>query len=377
MRIAFYAPLKPPDHPTPSGDRRMAGLLIEAMAAGGHDVRLACRFRSREGGGDPGRQRRIAELGSRLAGRLIARYREQPSCLWPQAWFTYHLYYKAPDHLGPKLCDALGIPYIAAEASHAEKRACGPYAIGHEAAAAAIRRADALIVINDADAEGVMRIADPARCHRLLPFLGPRRPASPPRAEARAQLAKELTLPAAEPWMLAVAMMRAPDKLASYRLLAEAVTRLGDLPWRLILVGDGPERRAVEAAFAPLGQRIAFAGLRGPEEIARFHAATDLFAWPAVNEAYGMAILEAEAAGLPVVAGAVGGVPEIVADGETGLLAAPGDAAAFASALARLLRDAELRRRMGKAAARRIAERHGFDAAAARLDSILRQVAPS
>jgi glycosyltransferase involved in cell wall biosynthesis len=170
-------------------------------------------------------------------------------------------------------------------------------------------------------------------------------------------------------------MMRAPDKLASYRLLAQAMQRLSGRPWRLILVGDGPERPAVESAFAACGERVAFAGLRTPEAIARFHAAADLFVWPAVNEAYGMALLEAAAAGLPVVAGRVGGVPEIVADGETGLLVPGGDAAAFADATARLLRDAPLRRRLGRAAARRAEERHGFAAAAARLDAILRSVA--
>src|SRR5688572_28809812 len=111
MRVAFYAPLKPPDHPVPSGDRRMARLLIEGLRAGGHEVELACRFRSREGAGDRERQRRIAELGARLAEGLIRRYRRRPKERRPQAWFTYHLYYKAPDHLGPRIADALGIPY--------------------------------------------------------------------------------------------------------------------------------------------------------------------------------------------------------------------------------------------------------------------------
>jgi glycosyltransferase involved in cell wall biosynthesis len=374
MRVAFYAPLKPPDHPTPSGDRRMARLLMDALSAGGHQVSLACHFRSRDTS-DPTRQKRIAELGSHLAERLAARYRSKDADERPQVWFTYHLYYKAPDYLGPKICEALRIPYVTAEASHADKRAGTRFAIGHEAAASAIRRADALISINGADLEGVQRIADPSRCHRLLPFLDGRAPVTPSRADARAALARELNLPLDEPWILAVAMMRAPDKLASYRLLAEAVLRLRDLPWRLILVGDGPERQSVRAAFAPVASQIAFAGLRSAEEIARYHMAADIFAWPAINEAYGMALLEAQASSIPVVAGASGGVPEIVADGETGLLCAAGDAAAFASALARLLQDVDLRREMGEAAARRVGERHGFATAVARLDEILKRVA--
>ncbi|HXV24673.1 MAG TPA: glycosyltransferase family 4 protein [Alphaproteobacteria bacterium] len=353
----------------------MARLLIEAMRAGGHEVHLACRYRSREGKGDWARQLRLAELGARLAERLIARYRRRPVGERPQAWFTYHLYYKAPDHLGPRLADALGIPYLVAEASHADKRAGGPYAPGHEAAAEAIQRADALIVLNGADAEGLARLVDPMRCHRLLPFLGPEAPNPPERGKARAALARELDLPEDEVWILAVAMMRAPDKLASYLLLAEAAERLRHLRWRLILIGDGPERGAVETAFAPLGDRIAFAGLREPRDIVRFHAAADLFAWPAVNEALGMAMLEAQAAGLPVVAGRVGAVPEIVTDSRSGLLVPSGDAADFSEAMARLIEDRGLRLRLGQDAARLAAERHGFATAVQRLDAILKQAA--
>jgi glycosyltransferase involved in cell wall biosynthesis len=375
MRIAFYAPLKPPDHPTPSGDRRMARLLIAALRARGHAVELACHFRSREGNADPDRQQRLAEVGARLAEGLIRRYRRRPEDQRPEAWFTYHLYYKAPDHLGPRIADAFGIPYLIAEASHAEKRARGSYAPGHAAAAAAIARADAAIVINGADSEGLARLLPAERCHPLLPFLDAERPPAPPRPVARSALAREFGLPEEEPWILSVAMMRAPDKLASYRILAEAMQRIAGLAWRLILVGDGPERAAVEMAFAPVRERVAFAGLRTPEAIARFHAAADLFAWPAVNEAYGMALLEAAAAGLPAVAGRVGGVPEIVEDAETGLLVPGGDATAFADATARLLQDAPLRRRLGRAAARRAQERHGFAAAAQRLDAIFRSVA--
>ncbi len=371
MRIAFYAPLKPPDHPTPSGDRRMAGLLIAALRAGGHRVDLACHFRSREGAGDSRRQHRLAELGGRLAERLIRRYRSRPEHQRPQAWFTYHLYYKAPDHLGPRVADALAIPSLAAAASHAGKRALGAYAPGHDAAAAAIRRADALILLNGADAEGLLRLVGPDRCHRLLPFLEAERPPMPGRREARAALARELGLPAEACWMLSVAMMRPPDNRASNLLLPEAAARFGAGPWPLILIGEGPERPRIEAAFAPLRDRVVFAGLREPAEIARVHAAADLFLWPAVNEAFGMAILEASAAGLPVVAGAAGGVPEIVRDGRTGLLVPVGDAGAFAAAARQLIEDEGLRRSLGQAAARTVADRHGLTIAVQRLDDIL------
>ena len=85
-----------------------------------------------------------------------------------------------------------------------------------------------------------------------------------------------------------------------------------------------------------------------------------------------MALLEAQAAGLPVVAGRSGGVAAVVRDGETGLLTAPGDAAAFAAALRQLLVDADERRTLAAAARRTVAAEHGLEQAAARLDAILR-----
>ena len=73
MRVAFYAPLKPPDHPVPSGDRRMAGLLVEALTRAGHEVELASRLRSRDGAGDAAYQARLERVGAAMAERLGVR----------------------------------------------------------------------------------------------------------------------------------------------------------------------------------------------------------------------------------------------------------------------------------------------------------------
>jgi hypothetical protein len=88
--VAFYAPLKPPDHPVPSGDRRMAQALMRALAAGGHPVELASHLRSYDKAGDAMRQRRIRAVGERLAPRLLRRYRQMPPGRRPRAWLTYH-----------------------------------------------------------------------------------------------------------------------------------------------------------------------------------------------------------------------------------------------------------------------------------------------
>src|SRR5947199_10153754 len=126
MRIAFYAPLKSPTHGTPSGDRRVAGLLMDALAAAGHRAQVASTFRSYDGDGDEARQRALRAQGEAYATQLADDWRAAPAADRPQLWLTYHLYYKAPDWLGPIVSEALSIPYVIAEASYAAKRAYGP-----------------------------------------------------------------------------------------------------------------------------------------------------------------------------------------------------------------------------------------------------------
>lgn len=372
MRIAFYAPMKPPGSPVPSGDRAVARLLVRALDAAGHAPRLASRFRAWTA--DPAEQARRRAGGGRAARRLIRRYRAAAADR-PELWFTYHLYYKAPDWLGPAVADALAIPYVVAEASHAPKRASGRWAVGHAAAAAAIRRADAVIGLNPVDrARLEPLLAGAGRLHALAPFIdtAPFAAAAAARARHRARLADSLALDPGRPILLAAAMMRAGDKLASYRVLAEALARLAGEPWTLAVAGDGPARPEVEAAFAVLPPgRVRFLGRAAARALPGLYAAADLFVWPAVREAYGIALLEAQAAGLPAVAGASGGVAQIVAHGRTGLLVAEGDAGAFAEAVRTLLRAPGRRAAFAAAAHSKAGSEHGLAGASAALDRIL------
>ena len=373
MRVAFYAPLKPPDHGVPSGDRRMARLLIQALELAGHQVEVAARLRSWHGVPDAARQARIAALGEALAERLLRRYRSRPAAARPRAWLTYHLYYKAPDWIGPRVAEALGIPYLLAEASLAGKRANGLWAMGHAATQAALDRAAAVISLNPDDVEG---LPDPGRVRPLAPFLDPApfQAAAAKRSTLRAALAETHGLNPAQPWLLAVAMMRPGDKLASYRLLAEALQGLRGSAWQLLVAGDGPARAEVEAALGAVPpDRVRWLGEVTAEALPALYAACDLLVWPAIHEAYGMALLEAQAAGLPVVAGRGAGVAQLVVDGQTGRLTEAGDAAAFAQAVAGLLAAPGTRARMAAAAQARVAAEHGLSAAAARLDAVLRE----
>lgn len=124
-----------------------------------------------------------------------------------------------------------------------------------------------------------------------------------------------------------------------------------DLPQaRLLLVGDGEERPNLEAQARLLGLegRVVFAGWR--QDVHRVLRAMDLFALPSLNEGMGKALVEAMYAGLPVVATAVGGIPELVAPGHTGVLVRPRAPAELAAALASLAVDREARERLGREA---------------------------
>ncbi len=369
MRIAFYAPMKPPDHPVPSGDRRMARLLMRALRLAGHEVSLASRLRSWEGAGDRRRQARIRGTAARVADRLIARWRDAEDR--PQLWFTYHLYHKAPDWLGPPVADALDIPYVVAEASYAAKQTDGPWATGLAASIDALKRANAVLAMSAIDRQGLAAIVDPDRLCQLPPFVdtAPLAAAAARRQDHRRRWWRGEP----GPWLLTVAMMRPGDKQRSYAVLADALARLRDLDWRLAVVGDGSARTACLAGLPE--DRLRYLGERDAAALAALYAAADVLAWPAINEAYGLALLEAQAAGLAVVAGRSLGVPDVVADGVTGLLTAPGDAAAFADALRALICDPRRRREMAAAAARRAADELGLDRAADRLMRVVARAA--
>jgi len=362
VNIAFYAPLKAPDHPVPSGDRALANALLDALRLAGHRVTLASRFRSFDPSGDAQRQVRLARIGERVAQRFVARCRDANA---PRLWFTYHLHHKAPDHVGPFVTRALRIPYVVAEASIAPKQRDGAWAFGYAAAHAAIGAADTVVFVNPSDIAQVRRARGTSAPFAMLaPFIDVARFAGSAPA-SRAALNRP-------PRIVTVAMMRDGAKLASYRLLADALRRIDDIAFELTIVGDGPARAAVASAFAPLASRVTFAGALPPAAIAEALRASDLFVWPAIDEAIGLVFVEAQACGLPVVGGGSAGVAAVVEHGRTGLLTAEGDIAAFVAATRSLLTDAPLRDRFSAEAGGYVRARHDLPAAAQALDAVLR-----
>jgi sugar transferase (PEP-CTERM/EpsH1 system associated) len=145
---------------------------------------------------------------------------------------------------------------------------------------------------------------------------------------------------------------------------------------RFLWLGEGSERTALEARIRGLGLGGHIQMPGGSDQVARYLAAADLFVLPSELEAMSNAILEAMASGLPVVAHAVGGNPELVDHGHSGLLSPPGDANALAQAIGRLVRNDAERLAMGNAARARAEQIFSLDAMLVRYADLYRHAMP-
>jgi glycosyltransferase involved in cell wall biosynthesis len=342
VKVAFYAPMKPPTHAIPSGDREMARHLMKAIGAGA-DIDLVSDLRVHDSVGNATHQHDMQTLAQAEVQRLTTKLAGTDTKLW----VTYHNYYKAPDLIGPAVCRALGIPYVQIESTRARSRLNGPWGLFAAAAEVASDAADVIFYLTDLDLITLSRDrTDTQKLIHLRPFLPKDTLPSP--ADCRAGP------------MLSVGMMRPGDKLASFRIIADTLGEMiGD--WQLEIAGDGPARPEVEALMKPFAPRVTFLGLLDRAAMAQAYARASLFFWPGVNEAYGMVYLEAQAAGLPVVAQDRPGVRDVLLAG-----AHPTPEAgpkALAQVLNQLLDDPDARHLLGTKARQRIAQNHLTSAA--------------
>jgi len=157
-------------------------------------------------------------------------------------------------------------------------------------------------------------------------------------------------------------------------IFAEARRRAPERAMTLQLVGDGPEHERIRGLVqaADLDEAVQFLGER--TDLPAVLRNADLFLLPSESESFGLAALEAMSCGVPVIASRVGGVPEVVIDGETGLLAPVGDIAAMAAHVVRLLADAPLRARLGQAARQRAETVFPLEATVSKYEDLYRRL---
>ncbi|MEM7193798.1 MAG: glycosyltransferase family 4 protein [Pseudomonadota bacterium] len=388
INVAFYAPMKSPRHPTPSGDRQIAQLFLNALNQQNMSATLVSELRSWEGAGNETSQNLIRQQADLEAENLIRKFQSAPRSERPQAWFSYHSYHKAPDWLGPKVSNALDIPYFLAEASVAPKQSDGPWAMGYRQNLASIEQSSAIVSINPVDNQVISCMWPEKKIISVAPFISPPPKPAQNRYRSRETLVLHKRIPADNLWLVTVGMMRNDVKLASYRALSRSLEKLQHRNWSLIVIGDGPARNDVESAFSIHGDKVKFLGVLERKKIFEVFYASDLFLWPAINEAIGMVFLEAMACSLPSVAIESDGVAQVIYQNETGTLVPSGDIfnrdnpelannfphEGFACAVEQLIASPDTLESYRKNCQHRFNAHHTIDQAARVLGQALRQI---
>jgi len=361
-KIAFYATIKPPDHPIASGDRLIARNLISALKIAGYEVELASRFiaYSKREADEILTQRKADALQE--AAAIIDRLKASP----PDIWITYHPYCKAPDWIGPLVSQELGIPYVTVEAARTGQgfdNGGDRWARWREEAQAGIRMADHHLVLKPTDRAFLTELLGSSdRITMLAPFID----TSPVEDLPAVHFPDHWR--AGIPRLITTGMMRPGKKVKNFQLIAEALMQLQSLHWNLLIIGGGPEEGNIRAMFEPFDdQRIEFTGIVPHEQVLAYMKQGDLFVWPGWKEPIGMVYLEAQLMGLPVAALDSMGVSLSVNHGKTGLLAAENDLPGFVENLSTLLSHPVLRQDFGRTAQRAVPEIHSLEAAATAL----------
>ena len=351
MRISFYTPFKPLDHANPSGDLMIARGLYGYLENQGHKILIMSTFRSRWVFWKPWIWTWLIRDTRRIM-RTIA-----PSGV--DLWFTYHSYYKAPDLLGSFISRRLKIPYVIFQGIYSTKRKrdwkTWPGFVLNRAALCA---ADHVFSNKKVDYMNMKRLLPSQRITYVKPGISPH--AFSFDAGARDEL-KKLWDVGDEPVVLSAAMFRPDVKTQGLSLVIRVCGELfhKGLRFYLVIAGEGRERnRLLQLAKEHLPGRVRFVGKIPRNEMYRFYSAGDIFAFPGIRESLGMVFLEAQSCGIPVVAFANGGIPEVVRDGETGFLVPLYDSDRFAEAIEFLLTKRDIRQKMGQTAQIHVREGH-------------------
>jgi glycosyltransferase involved in cell wall biosynthesis len=363
MRAVFYSPFVEASDDAPSGAQQMACLFVRALEGAGVEVLVPALPTTYDGKGDAAVQAEARRRSDEAANSLLGQIR-RGNVAKPDVWFSYHVYYKSPDWIGPAVSRALSIPYVVAEGSHAPKRKGGPWALSHDATTDALSAANLLLAMTAFD-RVCLEWINPSRVRDFRPFID----ASPFLDVEHNDGGDALRL-------VAVAMMRNERKRDSYRALADALKLVRHVPLTLKVAGDGKFRTEIEGCFhgLPKSQTVTFLGAVTRERLPQLLANSDVLAWPGIGEAYGLAYLEAQAAGLAAVAFRERGVVDVTADGTTALLSDSGDTVALAASIERLAKDERLRSTLSGNARAFVAQERSLWAASTRLRVMLAEL---
>jgi glycosyltransferase involved in cell wall biosynthesis len=370
MRIAFYAPFKPLGHPRPSGDLAIGTGLYQFLEAREHQLEQISRLRARWIYWKPW----LWPKTVRARNRALKRCKRMGAGLW----LTYHSYYKAPDLLGPECSRVLHLPYVIFQGMYSTKRRRNWRSwAGFVLNRRALCCADHIFSNRKIDLFNLARVVPAQKLSYVVPGIVPEKFTFD--AASRQKMRREWGVDK-EVAVLTAAMFRPGVKSEGLAWVIRSCAAFHHqrYPFHLVIAGEGKEGpRLRQLADELLPGRVRFLGKIDRGEMYRFYSAGDLFVFPGIGESLGMVYLEAQSCGLPVVAFADGGVPEVVAQGESGYLVRPFDKMGFTDAMARLLSNATLRKQMGDAAGRHVRQNHDIARNYRKIEEVLSRLVGS
>jgi glycosyltransferase involved in cell wall biosynthesis len=354
MNIAFYMPFKPLGHPHPSGDLIMGTELFGYLKAQGHRIESVSRLRSRWLYWRPW----MLIKGLTEIIRSIRKARSIKANLW----LTYHSYYKAPDIIGPICSRYLDIPYVIFQGIYSTKRRRKMKTLpGFWLNRSALKTADMVFSNKKEDHLNLNRIISSERLSYIAPGIHPEAFSFDPHSRTLIRSQWQIN---STPVVMSAAMFRPGVKTQGLSIVIKtcgAIFREGQ-PLLLVIAGDGSAKQELKKlARIHLPERTIFLGKVSRKDIYKYLSAADVFAFPGINESLGMVYLEAQACGLPVVAFDRWGAKEAVVPGVTGLLNNAHFTLGFKANLFLLIKDEDLRRKMGKSAQKHILANHDLN----------------
>jgi len=367
MRIAFYEPSGATAAPSPFGGRNPADLVAATLAACGHEVECVSVPSTDENAPESA----AAEVAA-LVGRLRSA-QHQP----PDLWITSLRIPDAVDPIGPAARAALGIPYVLIPSIPPAGRELSPGSA--DQLRRTLAQADATILFASAQAELFSQLL-PDHGDRLVvlpPFIDFGRVASVVnrRATLRTALSLQHRLSPEVPWLIAAGPIATEAHREVWQLVARTAVQAANLDWQLIVATSGPHQGEAEDLFRGSPRRLdRHVALAGPEDVTALLASGDIFLWP-FDDAEGSAtVLEAQAAGLAVIGPRNSSMLDVVANGQTGMLAKPGNIASFANAVTFMLRHPDFRRGFAQKAPQWVGANFDVNVVAPRLSDALRRV---
>lgn len=369
MKISFYMPFKPFGHKNPSGDLITGMELHDFLTNNNHEVEIASTLRSRWLYLKPWQFLNV----TRERNRIIDGLKRFPS----DVWLSYHTYYKAPDLLGPSCSSRLSVPYVIFQGIYSTKRKRSLKTFpGFILNRRALQAAQVVFTNKKTDELNLKRLLPEERVKYIAPGLIP--------DQFNFDLVARRALK--DQWnigerrvVMTTAMLRPGVKTAGVIKVIDSCLELRKRGHDIILVviGDGVNRTMIEQeGREKLSDNILFLGKIPRHELYRYYSAADVFAFPGIQESLGMVYLEAQSAGLPVVAFKNWGAKEAVVHNETGLLSSAEEPDTFTQDIETLIIDRHKRIKMRDSAKAHIRTNHdsaiNYQAVNTKLEEVVR-----